>query len=167
MNAANKRGYRDLFQATKDTSLTMVANAKTEALPKGDLHMAWKRLEKRWDPKSMEDKIDSLTKFLQLKMENIQMKPQDWLAHMEKKRNELENAGHEMDDETFLTHVMASLPQEEYQATILTLKAKLRDDDLTIEEAEALLDDKYEAMKEVQGWTEEGDELALLVGKPH
>ena len=41
-----------------------------------------------------------------------------------------------MDDETFMTNVMASLPQKEYQATILTLKAKLRDDDLTIEEAE-------------------------------
>ena len=53
------------------------------------------------------------------------MKPQDWMVHMERKRNELENAGHEMDDETFLTHVMASLPQEEYQDTILTLKAKM------------------------------------------
>ena len=53
------------------------------------------------------------------------MKPQDWMAHMERKRNELENAGHEMDDETFLTHVMACLPQDEYQDTILTLKAKL------------------------------------------
>ena len=31
---------------------------------------------------------------------------------------------------------MASLPQEEYQATILTLETKLREDDLTIEEAE-------------------------------
>ena len=69
-------------------------------------------------------------------MENIQIKHQDWMAHMERKRNELENAGHEIDDETFLTHVMASLPQEEYQATILTLKAKLREDDLVIEEAE-------------------------------
>ena len=95
------------------------------------------------------------------------MKPQDGLAHMKKKRNELENAGHEMDDDTFLTHVMASLPQDEYQATILTLKAKLRDDDLTIEEVETLLDDEYEVMKEIQGWTEEAEDLALLVGKPH
>ena len=92
-------------------------------------------------------------------MESIQMKPQDWLAHMERKRNELENAGHEMDDETLLTHVMASLPQEEYQTTILTLKAKLREDDLTIQEAETLLDDKYEAMIEVQG--------SISFGKPH
>ena len=36
-----------------------------------------------------------------------------------------------------------------------------------IQEAESLLDDKYEAMKEIQGWTEDGDEQELLVGKPH
>ena len=101
IKAANKRGYRDLILTTKDTSLTMVTNAKKDELPKEDLHLAWKKLEKRWDPKSREDKIDSLTKFIRLKMENIQMKPQDWMAHMERKRNELENAGHEMDDETF------------------------------------------------------------------
>ena len=85
------------------------------------------------------------------------------MAHMERKRNKLQNAGHEMDDEAFLTHVMLSLPQEEYHATILTLKAKQREDDIMIEVAETLLDDKYEAMKEVQGWDEDGDELALLV----
>ena len=95
------------------------------------------------------------------------MKPQDWMAHMERKRNELENTGHEMDDETFLTPVMVSLPQEEYQTTILTLKANLREDDLMIQEAHTLLDDNYEVMKEVQGWNEDGDELALLVDKPH
>ena len=159
----------------------MVANAKIEALPNGDIYLAWKQLDLQWDPKSREDKIDSLTEFLRLKMDNIQMKSQDWMAQMERKRNELDNADHEMDDETFLTQVMASLPQKEFQVTILTLKAKLgeeyqailtlkaklREEDLTIEEAVTLLDDMYEAMKEVQGWTEEGDELALFVGKPH
>ena len=65
----------------------------------------------------------------------------------------MDNAGNEMDDETFLSHGMASLPQGECQATIPTLKARLREDDLTIEEAETLLDDRYEAMKEVKGWT--------------
>ena len=44
---------------------------------------------------------------------------------MHAKKKELENAGHEMDDESFLTHAMASLPQEEYHDMILTLKAKL------------------------------------------
>ena len=44
----------------------MVANAKTQALPKAYLCMAWKKLENRWDPKSREDTIDSLSKFIQL-----------------------------------------------------------------------------------------------------
>ena len=54
------------------------------------------------------------------------MKPQDWMAHMERKRNELENAGHEMDDESFLAHTMASLPQEEYQTTIFCIEGKTK-----------------------------------------
>ena len=93
------------------------------------------------------------------------MIPHDWMAHMERKRCELGNAGHEMDDETFFSHDIASLPQDKYHLTIHTLMAKIREDYLMIEEAETLLDDKYEAMKEVQGWTEEGEELALLAGK--
>ena len=64
------------------------------------------------------------------------MKPHDWMAHKERKRNEKANADNEMDDETFLTHIRASLLQEKYQDTMLTLKAKLTEDDLTIEEAE-------------------------------
>ena len=83
------------------------------------------------------------------------------------KQCELENAGNELDDETFITYVIASLPQEEYQATILTLKAKLSEYTLSIKEAETLLNDKYEAMKEINGWTDKGDELALFVCKPH
>ena len=66
IKAANKRGYRDLILVTKDTSLTMVANCKTDTLPKGDLHLllGWKKLKKRWDHNSREDKIDSLTKLI-------------------------------------------------------------------------------------------------------
>ena len=43
----------------KDMSLTTVGNSKIDALPKGDLRMAWKKLEQRWHPKSREEKIDS------------------------------------------------------------------------------------------------------------
>ena len=64
IKAASNRGYRDLMLAAKDISLTMVANAKTGALLKEDRHLVWQKLEKRWDPKSREDKIDSLTKFI-------------------------------------------------------------------------------------------------------
>ena len=50
----------------------------------------------------------------------------DWLEFMEMKRTELVNTGHVMDDETFNTHLLNSLPQAEYEGTILTIKEKLR-----------------------------------------
>ena len=62
-------------------------------------------------------------------------------THREK-QHELEHVGHKIDDKTLLIYVMASLPHEEYQATISTLKAKLREESLSSEEAETLLDDK-------------------------
>ena len=85
INATNIRGHRDLILATTDTSLTMVANAKTDALPKEDLHLAWKKLERRWDPKSREDKIDSLTKFVRLKMETFELNPKIGMAQWKEK----------------------------------------------------------------------------------
>ena len=59
-----------------------------------------------------------------------------------------------------------SLPQEEYQTMILVLKDKLRKVTLAIEEEENSLDDKFEAMKDISGWNEEGEEHALVVQKP-
>ena len=59
---------------------------------------------------------------MKLKLEDIHIKPQDWLAHMGKKKNELANAGHIMDDETSLKYALASLPKEEYQTIIFGTK---------------------------------------------
>ena len=42
----------------------------------------------------------------------------DWLAFLERKRTELANTGHIMDDETFITHLLNSLPQAEYEGAI-------------------------------------------------
>ena len=80
---------------------------------------------KRWDPKSREDRVDSLTKLMKLRLKDIHIKPQDWLAHMEKKKKVI-NAGYIMDDETYLMYVLALLPQEQYQTRIFILKDQLR-----------------------------------------
>ena len=53
-----------------------------------------------------------------------------------KEENEIDNADNYMNDETFLTYVLMSFPQEEYHTMILVLEDKLRKRTLTIEEAE-------------------------------
>ena len=86
----------------------------------------------------------------------------DWITFMEKKRAELMNTGHIMDDETFITHLLNSLPQTEYKGAILVIKDKLRKGPVEIPEIEQVLEDKYQAMKHAKGWEEEEDDYALF-----
>ena len=50
----------------------------------------------------------------------------DWISFMEKKQAELMNTGHIMNDETFITHLLNSLQQTEYEGAILVVKDKHR-----------------------------------------
>ena len=102
--AANKMGYRDLVMSTEGISLNIVQNAISDELSKGDLKKAQERLERRWNLKTREDKVEVYTKFLNYKLENTRQRPMDWIAFMEKKQSELRNTGHIMSDETFITH---------------------------------------------------------------
>ena len=81
---------------------------------------------------------------------------------MEKKQAELMNTGHIMDDETFITHLLNSLPQTVYEGAILVIKDKLRKGTVEIPEIEQVLEDKYQAMKQAKGWEEEEDDYALF-----
>ena len=86
----------------------------------------------------------------------------DWLAFMEMKCTELINTGHRMDDGTFITHLLHSLPQCEYKGAILVIKEKLRNGDVELSETEQNLEDKYQAMKHANGWDEAEDNYALF-----
>ena len=96
--AANNMGYRDLVMSTEGISLNIVENAVSNELTKGDLKKAWERLERRWNLKTREDKVEVYTRFLNYKLENTRQRPMDWIAFMEKKRAELMKTGHIMDD---------------------------------------------------------------------
>ena len=87
---------------------------------------------------------------------------QVWLAFLGRKRTELVNTGHIMDDETFITHLFNSLPQAEYEGGILAIKERLRRNSYDLAEIEQILEDKYQSMKYVKGWEEEKDDYALF-----
>ena len=145
--AANKKGFRDLVMSTDGISLNIVQNAVSDKLTRGDLKKAWGRLERLWKPKTREDKVQFYTKFLHYKLEDVRQRPMDWLVFMEKKRNDLANTGHIMDKETFITHLLNSLPQAEYEGVIVVLKERLRGITCDLAHVEQLLEDKYLSMK--------------------
>ena len=82
---ANKKEYSDLVMSTEGISLNIVENATSDKLTKGGLKKAWGRLERRWNWKTREDKVEVYTKFLNYKLENTRQRPMDWLTFMEKK----------------------------------------------------------------------------------
>ena len=86
----------------------------------------------------------------------------NWLTFMEKKRAELMNTGKIMDDETFITHLLNSLPQSEYERAILVVQDKLRNGPVELPEIKQVLEDKYQAMKHAKGREEEEDDYALF-----
>ena len=145
--------------------MNIVENATSDKLSKGDLRKAWGRLETRWNLKTREDKVEVYTKFLNYKLENTRQKPMDWLAFLEKKHTELANTGQKMDDETYITHLLNSLPQSEYEGIILVIKDKLRNRDVELSDIRQILEDKYQALKHVKGWDEEEDDYALFTSK--
>ena len=83
--AANKKGIRDLVMSTEGISLNIVENSTSGELTRGDLKKAWGRLERCWNSKTREDKVQFYMKFLHYKLENVKQRPMDWLAFMEKK----------------------------------------------------------------------------------
>ena len=89
----------------------------------------------------------------------------DWLAFLEKKCTEFANTGYKMDDEMFITHLLNSIPQSEYEGAILVIKEKLRKGDVELPEIEHILEDKYQAMKHVKGWDEEEDDYDLFTSQ--
>ena len=159
---ANKKGYRDLVMSTEGISLSIVENATSDKLSKGDLRKPWGRLKRRWNPKTREDKVEVYTKFLNYRLENVRQKPNDWLALIEKRRTELSNTGHIVDNEMFITHLLYSLPQLEYEGVILVIKDKLRKEEVGLPEIEQIMEDKYQSMKHVKGWNKEEDNYALF-----
>ena len=162
MRATNKKGYRDLVMSTEGISLNIVESSTSDKLTKGDLRKVWGRLERCWSPKTRDDKVEVYTKFLNYKLENVRQRPMDWLAFLERKRTELANTGHIMDDETFITHLLNSFPQVEYEGAILAIKEKLRRGTRDLPEIEQILEDKYKSMKYVKGWDEEEDDYVLF-----
>ena len=72
------------------------------------------------------------------------------------------NTGQIMDDETFITHLLNSLPQSEHEGAILVIKDNLRKGPVDLPEIEQVLENKYQAIKHAKGCEEEEDDYALF-----
>ena len=68
--------------------------------------------------------------------------------------------GHNMDDDTFLIHVMMSLPKE-YHKVVRDMKKLVMSGNLTGEETTSLPSDQYSILKKENNW--DASETALTI----
>ena len=115
-----------------------------------------------WEPQDKRRQSAILHQVLALQAIECETKPMDWQAFMEKKRNELTNTGHRMDNVMFITHLLNSLPQAECEGATLAIKERLRGSTCDLAQVEQLLEDIYLSMKYVKGCEEEEDNYALF-----
>ena len=80
-----------------------------------------------------------------------------------KEKDKLSNTGHELEDETFNTHLLNSLQQVEYEGAVLVIKEKLRIEKVYLPELEQILKDKYLSMNDAKGWDYEEDDYTLFI----
>ena len=114
------------------------------------------------EPKNKRRQSRGLYQVPELQTRKCKTEVNGLVGSLGEKRTELLNTGHMMDDETFITPLLNSLPQPEYEGPILVIKDKLREGDIDLPEIDQILEDKYQSMKHVQGWDEEEDDYVLF-----
>ena len=108
----NQKGYRDFQLVTTKLVFELVSLAKTVNLPNGSLAKAWAALKDGYDPSEGEDKIKLLEDFQNNKLLDAKLNIIVWLASLSTYVMKLDKLSHPINDDYFMTHILASLPSE-------------------------------------------------------
>ena len=81
-------------------------------LPSGSLARGWAALKDEYDPSEGEDKIKLLEDFENNKLLNAKVNITEWLASLSPQVVKLKKLSCQIDDDSLMTHILASLPQE-------------------------------------------------------
>jgi gag-polypeptide of LTR copia-type len=173
-------GYVDLILSMSDTevggiALSYIKNAKTDALPDGDLQRAWEALEKKYFSKT-----SPVANALSKKFQDLKHKkgsdPDIWITQLEDIKIRLDSIGkaYEMPDEQFMAHVINNVSKV-YESTVDFLGQRMQDANspLTLEEArgyflvriQRLCSQKEDKDTDNNGSEEEKDIALFVKGK--
>ena len=80
---ANDAAYNALIQAMEgDSAYEKVDNAKTDDLPGGDSALAWSKLIKKYEPKSVKNATNLEKEFGELKLTDPSKSPDDFIEEL-------------------------------------------------------------------------------------
>ena len=124
---ANISAYNDLVLACfGDIGFSIVDEAVIDELPDGDACLAWKNLEKKFQPSSSANKVQLRKQFNSSKLSDVLKDPDEWITKLEILRKRLKKMGTIINDEDLMIHILNNLPME-YDNVVEAMERKLDD----------------------------------------
>jgi len=99
----------------------IVSGCKTDELSDGDAALAWKRLSKKYEPKTAPSRLMLKKRFNASVLRSARDDPDEWLTDLESLKDRLIEAGSRMDDDELLEHALNNLPKE-YEHVVAKLE---------------------------------------------
>ncbi len=129
----NIQAYSDLMMSCEDkVSFGVIVESISTTFPDGDAKQAWKILYKKYEPTTEAMKVELKIKFQQMKLEDANKDPFEWMVKLELTRHRLKVLGHKVSDEDMILHILNDLPSE-YDNLIESNKRQLTKGTLLLE----------------------------------
>ena len=105
-----------------------------------------------------------LETFQQNRNEDVKVNATEWITSLIRQRVKLQELNHTIDDEYFITHILAGLPKE-YASIVDQAKIDRRTSSLSLSELRKRLEEKYRQLMKMNGWTYEEMSLKVQVNQ--
>ena len=150
--------------ACKDLVFQLVSISKTKILPTECLKTAWESLKEEFEPTDVEDQITLLETFQRNKLEDVKVNVTECITSFIRQRVKLQELNHTINDEYFITHILAGLPKE-YASIVNQAKIDQRTSSLSLSELRKRLKEKYRQLMKTNEWTYEEMSLNVQVNQ--
>ena len=111
-----------------------------------------------------EDQITLWETFQRNKLEDVKVNVTKWITSLIRQRVKLQELNHTIDDEYFITHILAGLPKE-YASIVDQAKINRRTSSLSLSELRKRLKEKYRQLMKTNQWTYEEMSLKVQVNQ--
>jgi transposase InsO family protein len=167
LRKANMEGFSELILSCESpVAHRLVKMSVSEELPNGDLSLAWKRLEGKYQPKTKTSLVKLKKQYEMARLDNVSEDPEEWITELEDIQAKIAeiNPTAAESDENLMIHILANLPTE-YDTTVEHLERQI-DQGLTLEGLRTELRNKYSKII-ARAADESRDEKLLLTGNGH
>jgi hypothetical protein len=140
--------YAEVLIACKfDTCFGIINSSRNELMPDEDARLAWMNLTSIFDPKTKAILIQLKRQFLDIRLNDIGLDPDQWIQSLEGMQRKLRILGHQVTEIDIIIHILQNLPKE-YENTVELLENNLENEVANLDRVKEKLRIKFEKIQQ-------------------